>query len=47
LGFLDHQVKQGFLTQKNRALVLEAADPEALLALMKPQLRINGITNLA
>jgi hypothetical protein len=47
LGFLDHQVKQGFLTQKNRALVLEAADPETLLSLMKPQLRINGITHLA
>ena len=47
LGFLDHQVKQGFLTQKNRALVLEATDPEPLLALMKPQLRSNDITNLA
>ncbi len=41
LGFLDHQVKQGFLTQKNRALVLEAADPETLLSLMKPQLNID------
>jgi predicted Rossmann-fold nucleotide-binding protein len=47
LGFLDHQVKQGFVTPKNRALLLEAAEPEPLLALMKPHLRRNGITNLA
>jgi hypothetical protein len=47
LGFLDHQVKQGFVTPKNRALVLQAAEPESLLALMKPHLRMNGITNLA
>jgi len=40
LGFLDHQVKQGFVTPQNRALVLEAADPETLLTLMKPQLRV-------
>jgi hypothetical protein len=45
--FRSHQVKQGFVTPKNRALVIEAADPETLLSLMKPQLRINGITNLA
>ena len=38
LGFLDHQVKQGFVIPTNRALVLEAADPEPLLALMKPYL---------
>ena len=47
LGFLDHQVKQGFVTPKNRALVLQAAEPESLLALMKPHLHMNGITNLA
>lgn len=47
LGFLDHQVKQGFVTPKNRALVLEATDPESLLALMKPHLCPDGITDLA
>jgi hypothetical protein len=47
LGFLDHQVKQGFVTPKNRTLVLEATDPESLLALMKPHLCRDGITNLA
>ncbi len=47
LGFLDHQVSQGFVTTKNRALVLEATDPEQLLDLMKPQLHTNDITNLA
>jgi len=36
LGFLDHQVEQGFVTPSNRALVLEATDPESLLTLMKP-----------
>lgn len=45
LGFLDHQVKQGFLTPKNRALALEAADPETLLALMKPKLRMEGVSS--
>jgi uncharacterized protein (TIGR00730 family) len=40
LGFLDYQVKQGFVTPKNRALVIEAADPETLLSLMKPQLNM-------
>ncbi len=43
LGFLDHQVKQGFVTPTNRALVLEAADPESLLTLMKPQFRIKEV----
>ena len=39
LGFLDHQVTQGFLTPKNRALVLEGQDPNiALIDLMKPHL---------
>ena len=47
LEFLDHQVNQGFLTQKNRALVLEAAAPETLLALMEPHLRQNSMPNLA
>ena len=40
LGFLDHQVNQGFVTPYNRALLLEATDPETLLALMKPQLNL-------
>jgi hypothetical protein len=40
LGFLDHQVNQGFVTPDNRALLLEAADPETLLTLMKPQLNL-------
>ncbi len=47
LGFLDHQVSQEFLTQKNRALVLEATAPEPLLDLMKPHLRLNSLPNLA
>ncbi len=46
LAFLDHQVKQGFVTPKNRALVIEAADPETLLSLMKPQLTIDNIPYL-
>ena len=41
LGFLDHQLNQGFVTPKNRALVIESADPETLLSLMKPQLNID------
>lgn len=40
LGFLDHQVSQGFVTPHNRTLLLEAADPETLLTLMKPQLNL-------
>jgi hypothetical protein len=43
LGFLDHQVKEGFLTPENRALVIEAADPESLLALMKPKLSMEEV----
>ncbi len=43
LGFLDHQVKEGFLTPENRALVIEAADPETLLALMKPKLNMEEV----
>ncbi len=39
LGFLNHQVQEGFVTQKNRTLVLEATEPDQLLALMKPHLR--------
>ena len=46
LGFLDFQVTEGFLTPKNRALVIEASDPESLLTLMNPYLRLNGLTNL-
>jgi uncharacterized protein (TIGR00730 family) len=38
LGFLDHQVQQGFLTPANRALILEATNPEALLALILTRL---------
>ncbi len=38
LGFLDHQVEQGFVTPKNRALILQATDPETLLTMMKPHL---------
>lgn len=45
LGFLDHQVKEGFLSPKNRALVIEAADPETLLNLMKPQLRMEEVSS--
>jgi len=40
LGFLDHQVNQGFVTPHNRALLLEAADSETLLTLMKPQFNL-------
>ena len=47
LSFLDHQVKEGFLNPTNRALVLEATDPESLLTLMKPQLHTNDINDLA
>ena len=43
LKFMDHQVDQGFVSPKNRALVLEAADPEALLALMKPSLSMDEV----
>lgn len=38
LGFLDHQVQQGFVTPANRALILEATNPEALLALILARL---------
>ena len=34
LGFLDHQVEQGFVTAENRTLILEATSPEALLTLI-------------
>ena len=47
LAFLDFQVKEGFVTPQNRALVLEAAEPGQLLTLMKPHLAPQGITNLA
>ena len=47
LEFLDHQVTQGFVTPLNRQLVLDATDPESLLALMKPHLCPDNITNLA
>jgi len=40
LAFLDYQVNQGFVTPQNRALLLEAADPETLLTLIKPQLNL-------
>ena len=43
LGFLDHQVKEGFLNPANRALVFEASDPESLLSLVKPQLRMEEV----
>ncbi len=45
LAFLDHQVKEGFLNPTNRALVLEAADPESLLSLMKPQFSTEGVSS--
>ena len=38
LAFLDHQVTQGFVTPKNRALVLKDHDPASLIDLMKPHL---------
>jgi hypothetical protein len=38
LGFLDHQVQQGFVTPANRALILEATNPEALLTLILARL---------
>ena len=47
LEFLDYQVTEGFVTQQNRALVLQAAEPESLLALMKPHLSMHGLTHLA
>jgi hypothetical protein len=34
LNFFDHQVHQGFVTAFNRALVLEAKDPDTLLGLL-------------
>jgi uncharacterized protein (TIGR00730 family) len=39
LGFLDHQVQQGFVTPANRALILEATDPEDLLSLVVARLK--------
>ena len=43
LSFFDHQVQQGFVTPANRALILEATNPEALLTLilgrLEPDLR--------
>jgi uncharacterized protein (TIGR00730 family) len=38
LGFLNHQVQQGFVTPANRALILEAPNPEALLTLILSRL---------
>lgn len=38
LGFVDHQVQQGFVTPANRALILEAKTPEALLPLILARL---------
>jgi uncharacterized protein (TIGR00730 family) len=38
LGFLNHQVQQGFLLQANRALLLEATTPEDLLTLILDRL---------
>jgi len=38
LGFLDHQVHQGFVTPANRELILEATTPEALLTLILARL---------
>ncbi len=43
LAFLDHQVNEGFLNPRNRALLLEAADPESLLSLMKPQISMEEV----
>lgn len=38
LEFMDHQVQQGFVTPENRALILEATNPETLLSLIVPRL---------
>jgi predicted Rossmann-fold nucleotide-binding protein len=38
LGFIDHQVQQGFLIPANRALLLEATTPEDLLTLILDRL---------
>jgi uncharacterized protein (TIGR00730 family) len=38
LGFFDHQVQQGFVTPANRALILEATNPEALLTIILARL---------
>jgi len=38
LGFLDHQVEQGFVTAENRTLILEATSPEALLTFILARL---------
>ena len=42
LGFLDHQVQQGFVTKANRALILEAKNPEALLPLILARIEPDG-----
>ena len=39
LGFFDHQVSQGFVSQANRQLILVAKDPETMVELLKPKLR--------
>lgn len=39
LGFLDHVVREGFLTPAERALVHTARDPETALDLLAPQSR--------
>jgi uncharacterized protein (TIGR00730 family) len=38
LRFLDHQVHQGFVTPANRALILEATNPDTLLTLILTRL---------
>ena len=35
LGFLDYQVREGFVTPQNRELVIEAADPVSILDKME------------
>ena len=37
LSFFDHQVRQGFITPSNRALVFEAKDPDSVLEFMLAQ----------
>ena len=38
LRFFDHQVRQGFVTPDNRALILEATHPDTLLTLILARL---------
>ena len=37
LQFMDHQVREGFVTPTNRTLIVDDQDPESLLTLMEQQ----------